>query len=47
MSKDIKETLAKAVLSVTSSKKGKKSTGTVIATITKDITVIVIEPFSL
>ena len=47
MSSDIKETLAKAVVAVTSAKKGKKSSGTIIATIVKDIAIVSVEPFSL
>ena len=44
---DIKDTLTKVVLSTTASLKGKKSTGTVIGTIVRDIPIISVAPFSL
>ena len=44
---DIKQTLTKVVLSTASSSKGKKSTGTIIGKIERDIPVVTIPPFSL
>lgn len=44
---DIKATLAKVVLSSVATSKGKKSTGTVIGSIIRDIPIITVAPFSL
>jgi len=43
----LKYTLTKVVTSTVSTSKGKKSTGTVIGTMARDIQVITIAPFSL
>ena len=44
---DIKATLTKVVLSTVATSKGKKSTGTVIGNIVRDVPVITVTPFSL
>lgn len=44
---DIKQTLTKIVMSTVLSSKGKKSTGTIIGKIERDIPVVTISPFSL
>ena len=47
MSKDIKDALTKVVTSTVNTSKGKKSKGTVIATIVRDIPIITVAPFSI
>lgn len=47
MNKDIKQALTKVVTSTTAASKGKKSKGTVIASIVRDVPIIAVEPFSL
>ena len=44
---NISETITQMVLSTSSSYKGKKSSGTVIATIVRDVPIITVAPFSL
>lgn len=44
---NIKDVLTKAVTSTTTASKGKKSKGTVIGTIVRDVQIIAVEPFSL
>lgn len=44
---DIKETITQMVLNTAGSYRGKKSSGTVIATIVRDIPIITVAPFSL
>ena len=45
-STEIKETLTKAVISVVSTQRGKKSRGVKIATMQRDIPIIPVAPFS-
>ena len=47
MNSDIKQSLTKVVVSTVASTKGKKSTGTVIGTIVRDVPIITVAPFSL
>ena len=44
---DLKTTVTKMVLTTSAIAKGKKSKGTKIASITRDVTIKTIEPFSL
>ena len=44
---DIKEALTKVVQSTIDTSKGKKSSGTIIGTIVRDIPIIPIAPFSI
>jgi regulator of RNase E activity RraA len=44
---DLKQALTKAVIATTSTAKGKKSKGTVIGTIVRDVPIITVAPFSL
>lgn len=47
MSNDLNKTLTQIVVSEINSQSSKKSTGTKIATVKRDIPIIIVKPFSL